>query len=214
MQKQNGGKAMRIRISPTAGICIGGTLLMGVLSYRWGDRTAAELRQSAGELLAVALAALIHELGHMLVAWRRRIPVRALRLDLFGARMELSGMISYGAELAVASGGPLASFLAALTAYPWGAAREGIYLFSAVSCGLGLLNLLPVRGMDGGRILACFLSLTAGERAAETALRLTTGITLGGLWLLSVYALLRVGQTVSLFAFTLCLLIRLLSDEK
>ncbi len=205
---------MRIRISPTAGICIGGTLLMGALSYRWGGRTAAELWESAGEVLAVALAALLHELGHMLAAWCRRVPIRALRLDLFGARMELSGMISYGAELAVAAGGPLASLLAAMAVQSLEGVWAGASLFSAVSFCLGLLNLLPVRGMDGGRILACALSLTVGERTAETVLRLTTGLALGGLWLLSVYALLRVGQTVSLFAFTLCLLIRLLTDEK
>ena len=50
-----------------------------------------------------------------------------------------------------------------------------------------------------------------GERAADVTLRAATGLALGGLWLLSVYALLRVGEALSLFAFALCLLLRLLS---
>ena len=85
-------------------------------------------------------------------------------------------------------------------------------MLGTASLGLGLLNLLPVRGLDGGRMLSCALALTAGERAADVTLRVTTGLALGCLWLLSVYALLRAGETLSLFVFSVCLLTRLLSS--
>ncbi|MBR6781763.1 MAG: site-2 protease family protein [Clostridia bacterium] len=202
----------RIRIRPMAAILGVGVALMAL----WGSLTGREewgaLR--VGELLSVALAALLHEIGHGVAAWGWSVPIRTLRLDLFGARMELGGLTGYAAELAVAAGGPLVSLLVAALVWPVGIFWEGAEFFSLVSLGLGLLNLLPVRGLDGGRMLACALSLTAGERVSETVLRLTTGLFLGGLWLLSVYALLRVGETLTLFTFTLCLLFRLLEPQK
>lgn len=202
----------RIRIRPMAvalGIGMALMALWGALTGRgtWGV-------MQAGELLAVALAAILHEMGHCIAAWGWSVPVSSLRLDLFGAQMELGGLTGYAAELFVAAGGPLASLLTAALARPVGVLWEGAELFSLVSLGLGLLNLLPVRGLDGGRMLSCALSLTVGERAAEIILRLTTGLFLGGLWLLSVYALLRVGESLTLFTFTLCLLFRLLESQK
>jgi hypothetical protein len=59
-------------------------------------------------------------------------------------------------------------------------------------------------------MLFCLLAMLLGERAADVILRVTTGLALGGLWLLSVYALLRAGEALSLFVFALCLLLRLL----
>ena len=202
----------RIRIRPMVAVFGVGMVLMTL----WGSLTGREawgiLR--AGELLSVALAAIFHEMGHWIAAWGWSVPVRTLRLDLCGARMELGGLTGYAAELAVAAGGPLVSLLAAALSWPVGTWWEGAQFFSLVSLGLGLLNLLPVRGLDGGRMLACALSLAVGERASEIILRLTTGLFLGGLWLLSVYALLRVGETLTLFTFTLCLLYRLLEPQK
>jgi len=203
---------MRVRVSPLAGVFAAGALLViaaGALSRGEGF---GELQRSVGEVLTVALAATLHELGHVAAAWGWGIPIKALRLDLFGARMELCGVIPYRAELAVAAGGPLVSMLGAALALPLGQRWEGAYLFSAVSLGLGLLNLLPVRGLDGGRMLSCLIAMLSGERAADVILRVTTGLALGGLWLLSVYALLRAGEALSLFVFTLCLLLRLLDS--
>ena len=204
-----GHRHRRIRIHPMVAILGTGMALITLWTACTGQGTEGWL--PIGEVAAVALAAILHELGHVAVAWGWSIPIRSLRLDLFGARMELEGLTGYAAELAVAAGGPLVSILGSALARPLGEVLTGAYLFSSVSLGLGLLNLLPVRGLDGGRILSCALSLTAGERVADVTLRITTGLALGGLWLLSVYALLRVGEALTLFTFALCLLIRLLS---
>ncbi len=205
---------MRVRISPMAGVFAGGVIVIGLLTSLWDGDGTEDLRRGIQETVTVALAALLHELGHMAAAWGWGIPLRGLRLDLFGARMELGGLLSYRAELAVAAGGPLVSLAAAALVWPLGCFLGGLYLFSAVSLGLGLINLLPVRSMDGGRMLFCVLSLLFGERVADVTLRVTTGLFLGGLWLLSVYCLLRLGETLTLFTFALCLLIRLLGGDR
>lgn len=204
------GETVKVRVSTGVWILVGVALplyAVWVLLEKglWG------LWGGLGRLLAVGIAALLHEAGHVVAAWGWGVPLRGLRLDTFGARLELGGMVSYTTELAVAAGGPFVSLWAAWLAFPLGQWWQGWYLFALVSLGLGGINLLPVRGLDGGRILACLLSLLWGERVADVILRMTTGFALGGLWLLSVYALLRVGETLTLFTFTLCLLLRLLS---
>lgn len=202
----------RLRISPLALILGLGMALLTL--YPWGAGTNQSPDFPLRETVTVTVAALLHELGHAAAAWGWSVPIRRLKLDLFGARMELGGLTAYSAELAVAAGGPLASLLAAALAFPLGSAWTGASLFAAVSLGLGLINLLPVRGLDGGRMLSCGLSLPLGERVADVTLRVTTGLFLGGLWLLSVYCLLRLGETLTLFTFSLCLLLRLLTNEK
>ena len=202
----------RLRVSPLA-ILLG--LGMALLTlYPRGAGTNQFPDFPLRETVTVTVAALLHELGHVAAAWGWSVPIRRLKLDLFGARMELGGLTAYSAELAVAAGGPLVSFTAAALARPLGYCFESAALFSAVSFGLGLINLLPVRGLDGGRMLCCGLSLLLGERAADLTLRFTTGLALGSLWLLSVYCLLRLGETLTLFTFSLCLLLRLLTNEK
>ena len=127
-------------------------------------------------------------------------------MDPFGARMELEGLLSYGREMAVAVGGPLASFLGAAWAYPLPCGGAGIFFWANLA--LGVVNLLPVGTLDGGRILRCGVAWLWGERAAAGVLRVTTAVGLGSLWLISVYGLLRGGQLLSGFVFSLCLLLR------
>ena len=57
-------------------------------------------------------------------------------------------------------------------------------------------------------MFSCLLSLTLGADAARRVLRLLSLFLLTLLWLLSVYALLRAGQFLSLFVFSFSLLVR------
>ena len=196
-----------MRIHPAAAVMAVGMTLAALWT---AVRTEAGL--DVGGMAAVAVAAMLHEMGHGLAAWGWSVPIRSMKLDLFGARLELGGLTGYTAELAVAAGGPLASLVCFALTWPLGRAGSWTGMLGTASLGLGLLNLLPVRGLDGGRMLSCALALTAGERAADVTLRVTTGLALGCLWLLSVYALLRAGETLSLFVFSVCLLTRLLSS--
>ena len=207
---------MRVRISRRAAVMVmgGGMICLWETVRAGGD---AEMLWATARIAAVIIAAaVLHELGHAAAAWGWGVPIKTLRLDLFGARMELGGMLSYGDELAVAAGGPLVNLLSAALVLPLctgGDFGGGVGLFCAASLCLGVLNLMPVQSLDGGRMLNALLSLWLGAEVGEGVVKLTTGLFLGGLWLLSVYALLRAGHMLTLFVFTLCLLFRLLAWE-
>ena len=107
---------------------------------------------------------LLHEAAHALVAVRTGIPVRRIRLFIFGgvAEMEQESP-SARAEFMVTIAGPIASFVIALVFF--GCAMTGEYAGWAISVTcvmeylaringlLAVFNLIPAFPLDGGRIL-------------------------------------------------------------
>jgi hypothetical protein len=85
---------MRLSVDPMAAI----TFVVMLLS----DRTHI--------VAGILLAAAVHELGHLLAARVLHIPIRQMRLDLLGARLDVGGrMLSYGEEWALCAAGPIFS---------------------------------------------------------------------------------------------------------
>ncbi len=216
----------RVRMSRgmMAFLGIGAALAVGaVITGRW---TVAEVQAACVGTLPVAAAILLHELGHVLAARLCGVRQGGFRVSLFGARLRLRGVLSYRREWLVAAAGPAVNLLSAVILMcPFlRAGREAVELFlsggtaAAVfalsSLALAGINLLPVRSLDGGRMLRCLLAPLCGERVADGAVTLGTALCLGTLWCLSVYALLRVGEMLSLFAFSLCLLGRMAGSEE
>ena len=78
---------------------------------------------------------------------------------------------------------------------------------------LGILNLMPAEGFDGGRMLSVAVSSIFGPRAAARTISMTSFISIVALWMLSVYLLLRYGTSLSLFIFTLSLFYRLFIEK-
>ena len=206
---------MKVRVSRWMWVLgIGVALMGGVTAVREG--IAAEgLARAVAPWGIVATAAILHELGHLAAAWGLGVRVRRLRLDLFGARMELEGLLSYGQEFLTAAGGPLASLLSAALVYPiadrGGGTWAGLFFWGSLL--LGGVNLLPVGTLDGGRMLRSGTALLWGDRVSTVLWRGTTLVFLGLLWMLTVYALLRVGQLLSWFVFSLCLLLRSVAED-
>lgn len=131
-------------------------------------------------VLPFLLAAALHELGHAMALYLLDKPPRALRLSFAGAVME-TPPLGYREELLSAAAGPGTSLLLGLLTPLWPAL--GIY-----SLGLGLFNLLPLFGLDGGRMLRCGLLLGLPEPTANAICRgaaIGTGLVLllGAFWL-------------------------------
>lgn len=154
-------------------------------------------------ILASLVAAALHELGHILMARFLKIPIERLRLDLFGARLDVtSGQISYLQEFLLCFAGPMASLvLSALFVPLW---RVGVFfrLFSYASFLLGLLNLLPITSLDGGRMLGSALALYLPARALECVGRVFSFLFLFLLWCLAIYFLLRASDGLSVLFFS------------
>ncbi len=152
------------------------------------------------------LAAAFHELGHLLAARLLNIPIRSLRLDLLGARMDTVGrMMTYGEEWLLCAAGPLFSLLLSSGLFFLWEISPFAKLLSCASLLLGFLNLLPIRSFDGGRMLAVALSSFFGEAVSDYVLRLTSFLFLFLLWAVSVYFLLLAGDGLSLFCFSMSL---------
>lgn len=153
--------------------------------------------------LAAILAAALHELSHILAARVLGVKLSYLRLDIFGAAIGISGEISsYKKEAAVALAGPLANLILFCLSLPFLDENNGfLSLFASASLFLGLLNLLPVKELDGGRVLFSALASVLSLRAAQRAVGVTSFLFIFALWSLSVYLLLRLGASLSLFIF-------------
>ena len=167
----------------------------------------------SGIILATVLAAGIHEIGHLVAAWTMRIPLGGLRWGTLGMRLEVKGRIlSYGEEWLLCAAGPLASLLAAAGGALWWEEAEIARLFSCASLILGILNLLPIRSFDGGRMLACCMARLGATRLTEDLLRVVSVLFLCLLWATAVYFLLRTGSGLSLFCFSLSLFYRFFEE--
>ena len=165
--------------------------------------------------LLTLLAAFLHECGHMLAARLLDIPLRDLHMDFLGARLEVRGrMLSFSEEWLLAAAGPFVSLLfAALAATLWYISGYAA-VFSCASLVLGLLNLLPIQGFDGGRMIETTLSFFCGVRVSRAMMRVLSFFFLFLLWASAVYFLLRAGDGLSLLFFSMALFLRFFDSSE
>lgn len=161
-----------------------------------------------GELLALGLPILAHELGHVLAILALGQHIRAFRAELGGFRLLYDGGAGPAGRAVIAISGPLAGFLYALCAAAL-AADTGLgeaELSAGLSLLLSALNLLPIRGLDGGEILGSLLEQLPVRARGEQILSAASGLAL--LLLLGLgLCLLRKGEGAALLSAGLWLLI-------
>ena len=156
---------------------------------------------------ALFFAVSIHELGHIIGARIANIPLRELKLGIFGAGLcPQNTLISYKKEILLSALGPLANFISIflikLIASDELCQNAFFDNFLSSSLALGALNLLPIESFDGGRILLSLLSLRLSPKVALSIIDTVSFIIIFLLWTLSVYLLLRVSSSLSLFIFS------------
>ena len=155
---------------------------------------AAFLLLSRGLILPAALlsAALCHELAHVLTLHALHAPPRRLTLSATGAELYVPDLhrLSYGGELlAVTAGPPLAPF-------------AGAHLI------LGALNLLPVRPMDGGRLLWLLTALCTEPYTADRVAYAVGAVASAALLVLCLYLTLTTGAGLFLLPGVLWLAVK------
>ncbi|MBR5559264.1 MAG: hypothetical protein IKU72_03370 [Oscillospiraceae bacterium] len=117
-------------------------------------------------LVVLGLAsAVCHELGHLAAMAAAGCRPRCLHLSLMGAKLSGRGLPNLKRELFAIASGPAVNLLLALL---FGlSAQYAPRLFSAMNLVLGGFNLLPVQGMDGGRMLWLLAEHRWGYRRAK-----------------------------------------------
>ena len=119
-----------------------------------------------------AVSAIMHEFGHAAAAKRRGYVLNSITLNAYGAR--ISGNFSSLKKsdgLAIAAAGPLFSlFIAFFTAGSWWFFPE-TYPFTEMiyeaNLSLGLVNLIPIKPLDGGKITDILTEELFGKKAKK-----------------------------------------------
>ena len=114
-------------------------------------------------LFAVAFAALsLHEAAHALLTRALGYRVHSIELLPFGFVAKLEGNIPRWDELVISAAGPLFSLIVATVCVAMGSVLplgEVVQEFVDVNFSIAIVNLIPVKPLDGGRILACMVKL-------------------------------------------------------
>ncbi len=158
-------KSTELRVTP-------GFFLLLALAAAWG----------AGEVLPhVLLSALCHELGHLLMLWCVGVCPQRITLHAGGVEIRAAGQekLSYGGEILCVLAGPAVNLALAVLF----ARVSHDYLFAGANAILAVYNLLPIRNLDGGRLLYLTLAWCTdpffAQRLADGVNLVTMGMLLG-----------------------------------
>ena len=158
-----------------------------------------------------------------------KIGIERVEFGFSGVRICVDrGLCSYNSEFLLALFGPLMNFFAIGAALLWASVADISYealiesgmgymesggvgrvgalgFFVIASFAQAAVNLLPVRSLDGGRILYCAIAMLFGEEAAERVLSVGTAFAAFILWTVALYLMLKVGTGLSIFVFAVCI---------
>jgi Zn-dependent protease len=175
--------------------------LRGEPGWSWGLGLVAAL--------GLFLSILLHELGHAVVARRLDIPVRSIRLFIFGGVAELGGEPRKPShEIGMALGGPAVTVILILlyaigwnlliavggvgmdlermefTGGSWWAVTSAAVLLclTAINIAVLVFNLIPAFPLDGGRVFRGILWSATGSYLRGTQIAGAFGVGFG--WLL------------------------------
>ncbi|MBO5321988.1 MAG: M50 family metallopeptidase [Clostridia bacterium] len=127
-----------------------------------------------GLALPTLFAVSLHEMGHLLAMWIVGTPPKSIRLIPASVQITRSISSRYKNDIIVALSGPLVNFALFLTLYVNFLIfkNEGILYYSLINLIVGLFNLLPVTGLDGGTVLFSFIAKKKDINKAMLTLRI------------------------------------------
>lgn len=131
---------------------------------------AAAAVDPSGGILCGLLAAIIHELGHLLEMFRQKSLPRRIRFRMFCVDIEDNhrGERSYQRDLRILLAGPALNFLVAAVCFPLSffIPHQWMGMFFSSNLLIGFFNIQPVATLDGGAALYAFLSTRIGAQKA------------------------------------------------
>ena len=157
---------------------------------------------------AILSAALCHELAHVLALCLLHAPPRRLTLSASGAELYVPALVrlSYGGEILAVAAGPACNLL--LWALLSCVGGERLAPFAGAHLILGALNLLPVRPMDGGRLLWLLAALCSEPYTADRVTYITGAAVSSALLLVCLYLTFTTGGGLFLLPGVLWLAVK------
>ena len=158
---------------------------------------------------ALILSVAIHESGHIFMAKMRKIDLSELKLGIFGACISpTNSLFSYTDEILLCLGGPLFNFLSVLVhVYILKLSPSSLFLLYSFS--LGMLNMLPISGFDGGRIFMAILCRFFSSITASKISKFISFVFIFSLWSFSIYLLLKLSASLSAFVFSISMFVKI-----
>lgn len=132
-------------------------------------------------LLIAASSLIVHELSHSVMAHRLGFSVASIELQPFGCVAKLRRSPDSPSDAAaIAAAGPLVSLMLSLAAagtafFSGGAENSALSELAFFNLTLGLVNLLPVLPLDGGRLALSAVSASNGKKRRRAAITLSIG---------------------------------------
>lgn len=162
--------------------------------------TAVLLLDRENRIVCCFLAAVLHELGHVLMMLFCGVRVRGVKLRLFDVLIEADDAPTVRTDILITLGGVAANFLFASILCPF-SLKTGLPHLA-----LGVFNLLPVISLDGGHLLGILLAKRLSPHKVDTILHITTFIILLPLLTAGIYMLFQSGYNYSLLLISLYLI--------
>lgn len=153
---------------------------------------------------AVALAALVHELGHVVSALLLGVKICTFSLSPMGGVLAFDfSRTSYAKEVLVhLSGSVMGAVFASASHILFGSRAD---LFINVSLSFSVLNLLPLIGLDGGGALLAFMSCFLFPDTAYRVFHSVSTVFIIVIWFAVVCYEVKFGANIGLIVFILAL---------
>ena len=166
----------------------------------------------SGIMLLAISSALIHEMGHIVMAELLKLGVKELYFAPFGIRMILKTPLSVAKsakKIAVLSAGCAVNLV--LFAIFWLLEHKNAALVHLITAAF---NILPAGTLDGGRILCEVLSLRLEADRAEKITDVISLLSAAVLFLLGSFVLIQSGYNFSLLLTSIYLAITVIIRQK
>lgn len=162
-----------------------------------------------GLVIPTFFAVFIHETGHLFAMWLLGCRPKSIRLIPASVQI-VRGFSSrpYG-EAVVAVCGPAANiavFLSLSLNYYYCSSKNSL-IFGLLNLIIGIFNLLPVSGLDGGTLLYSALCKTMDSNRAQTVVKIVTAFIAVSVFIVGVYMCAKGKFNLSVFIVALYLLI-------
>ncbi|MBQ1183724.1 MAG: hypothetical protein IIX60_04685 [Clostridia bacterium] len=128
-----------------------------------------------GLMSASLLAVVLHEIGHLLWMKKCHTAPKTVKMSLGGVLMVGNAFCTAKESISIALAGPIVNFLFTVVFYFLGVYFDNVLVvaFGVVQFLVGAINLLPVKGLDGGTVLRV-LTLKYCKRNADLLVKLVS----------------------------------------